>query len=48
MDLSSAITGPGTYSFALVSPSTQGQTYQSSYTSVADADRPKVRWMSHD
>ena len=48
IDLASVITGPGTYSFALVSTSSQSQTYQSAYTSVPDADRPKVRWMSHD
>lgn len=48
VDLRPAIDGAGTYSFALTSSSSQSQTYQSSYTSVPDADRPKVRWLSHD
>jgi chitodextrinase len=48
LDLRSAISGPGTYSFALLSTSSQSQTYQSTYTSVPSAERPRVRWLSHD
>lgn len=48
IDLRSAINGPGTYSFALTSTSSLSQTYQSTYSTVPDADRPKVRWLSHD
>ncbi|QIK74287.1 DNRLRE domain-containing protein [Nocardioides piscis] len=48
IDLREAINGPGTYSFALVSSSSLSQTYASSYTSVPSADRPRVRWLSHD
>lgn len=48
IDLRSAINGPGTYSFALTSTSSLSQTYQSTYSTVPDADRPKVRWVSHD
>jgi fibronectin type 3 domain-containing protein len=48
LDLRSAIAGPGTYTFALLSTSSQSQTYESTYTSVPSAERPRVRWLSHD
>jgi chitodextrinase len=48
IDLASMITGPGTYSVALTADASTGQSYSSTYSSVPVAERPKVRWISHD
>jgi hypothetical protein len=48
IDLAPMITGPGTYSVALTADASTGQSYSSTYSTVPVAERPKVRWVSHD